>query len=295
MIFDLQDVGVRFFTYLSTLHYVLEACAENNIPLIVLDRPNPNTHYIDGPVLDLKNKSFVGMHPVPIVYGMTIGEYAKMINGEKWLKNQVKCDLTVIPVQNFTHNTPYTLSVRPSPNLPNEKSIALYPSLCLLEPTEVSVGRGTSTQFQIYGHPEFRNKHFYFKPKPNFGSKYPKHNNVLCYGKDLSNVPSPNKIELKWIIDAYQNFPYPDSFFLNGFNRIAGNSKLKQQLINGTSEKEIRKSWAKDLNEFKKVGELITKVVKGLSENPNDNSKVEEEVRKEVINLTAAFPIYKNL
>ena len=255
MIFDLQDVGVRFYTYLSTLHYVMEACAENNIPLIVLDRPNPNIQYVDGPILESTYKSFVGMHPVPIVYGMTIGEYAQMINGEGWLNNKIKVELKIIPIKNYTRDTFYELPIRPSPNLPNSKAIALYPSLCLMETTVYSIGRGTELQFQIYGHPEYKYRNFSFKPRPNFGSKYPKHNNVLCYGKDLSNVPSPKKIELKWIIDAYRNFPYPDSFFLNGFNRIAGNSKLKQQLINGTSEIEIRKSWVKDLNEFKKVRE----------------------------------------
>ena len=255
MIFDLQDVGVRFYTYLSTLHYVMEACAENNIPLIVLDRPNPNIQYVDGPILESTYKSFVGMHPVPIVYGMTIGEYAQMINGEGWLNNKIKVELKIIPIKNYTRDTFYELPIRPSPNLPNSKAIALYPSLCLMETTVYSIGRGTELQFQIYGHPEYKYRNFSFKPRPNFGSKYPKHNNVLCYGKDLSNVPSPKKIELKWIIDAYRNFPYPDSFFLNGFNRIAGNQKLKQQLINGTSEIEIRKSWVKDLNEFKKVRE----------------------------------------
>ncbi len=255
MIFDLQDVGVRFYTYLSTLHYVMEACAENNIPLIVLDRPNPNIHYVDGPLLESSYKSFVGMHPVPIVYGMTIGEYAQMINGEGWLNNEIKVKLKIIPIKNYTRKTSYELPIRPSPNLPNSKAIALYPSLCLIEPTVYSIGRGTELQFQIYGHPVYKNKDFYFKPKPNFGSKYPKHNNILCYGRDLSNVPSPKKIELKWIIDAYRNFPYPDSFFLNGFNRIAGNSKLKLQLIKGVSEKEIRKSWINDLQKFKKVRE----------------------------------------
>jgi len=171
MVFDLQDVGVRFYTYLSTLHNVMEACAENNIPLIVLDRPNPNAHYIDGPVLNLEHKSFVGMHPVPIVYGMTIGEYAQMINGEKWLANSIKCDLTIIPLKNYTHQTTYQLTVRPSPNLPNKQSIALYPSLCLLEPTKVSIGRGTDLQFQVYGHPGFPKTDFSYVPKSNFGSK----------------------------------------------------------------------------------------------------------------------------
>ena len=262
MIFDLQDVGVRFYTYLSTLHYVMEACAENNIPLIVLDRPNPNIQYVDGPILESTYKSFVGMHPVPIVYGMTIGEYAQMINGEGWLNNKIKVELKIIPIKNYTRDTFYELPIRPSPNLPNSMAIALYPSLCLMEATVYSIGRGTELQFQIYGHPEYKYRNFSFKPRPNFGSKYPKHNNVLCYGKDLSNVPSPKKIELKWIIDAYRNFPYPNSFFLNGFNRIAGNSKLKQQLINGTSEIEIRKSWIKDLNEFKKVREKYLIYVK---------------------------------
>ena len=262
MIFDLQDVGVRFYTYLSTLHYVMEACAENNIPLIVLDRPNPNIQYVDGPILESTYKSFVGMHPVPIVYGMTIGEYAQMINGEGWLNNKIKVELKIIPIKNYTRDTFYELPIRPSPNLPNSKAIALYPSLCLMETTVYSIGRGTELQFQIYGHPEYKYRNFSFKPRPNFGSKYPKHNNVLCYGKDLSNVPSPKKIELKWIIDAYRNFPYPDSFFLDGFNRIAGNSKLKQQLVNGTSEIEIRKSWVKDLNEFKKVREKYLIYVK---------------------------------
>ena len=153
MVFDLQDVGVRFYTYISTLHYIMEACAEKNIPLIVLDRPNPNAHFIDGPVLEKDCKSFVGMHPVPIVYGMTIGEYALMINGEGWLRNKIKCQLRVIKIKNYKHNTPYELPQRPSPNLPNAKAIALYPSLCLFEPTAISVGRGTEMQFQIFGHP----------------------------------------------------------------------------------------------------------------------------------------------
>ncbi len=240
MIFDLQDVGVRFYTYLSTLHYVMEACAENNIPLIVLDRPNPNIQYVDGPILESTYKSFVGMHPVPIVYGMTIGEYAQMINGEGWLNNKIKVDLKIIPIKNYTRDTFYELPIRPSPNLPNSKAIELYPSLCLMEPTVYSIGRGTELQFQIYGHPEYKNKGFYFKPRPNFGSKYPKHQNVLCYGKDLSNVSSPTKIELKWIIDAYQNFPHPDSFFL--CDVIA-------------STYGILKSREKNLNKFKKVRE----------------------------------------
>ena len=253
MVFDLQDVGVRFYTYLSTLHNVMEACAENNIPLIVLDRPNPNAHYIDGPVLNLEHKSFVGMHPVPIVYGMTIGEYAQMINGEKWLANSIKCDLTVIPLQNYTHQTTYELKVRPSPNLPNKQSIALYPSLCLLEPTKVSIGRGTDLQFQVYGHPGFPKTDFSYVPKSNFGSKNPKHNGQICYGENLTTVNPPSRIELKWLLNAYSSFPEKDSFFLKGFERISGVSSLKNQLIEGASEKTIRDSWTDGLNEFKKV------------------------------------------
>jgi uncharacterized protein YbbC (DUF1343 family) len=253
MVFDLQDVGVRFYTYLSTLHNVMEACAENNIPLIVLDRPNPNAHYIDGPVLNLEHKSFVGMHPVPIVYGMTIGEYAQMINGEKWLANSIKCNLTVIPLENYTHQTTYKLTVRPSPNLPNKQSIALYPSLCLLEPTKVSVGRGTDLQFQIYGHPGFPKTDFSYVPKSNFGSKNPKHKGQICYGENLTTVNPPSKIELKWLLNAYSNFSEKDSFFLKGFERISGVSSLKKQLIDGASEKTIRNSWTDGLNKFKKI------------------------------------------
>jgi len=253
MVFDLQDVGVRFYTYLSTLHNVMEACAENNIPLIVLDRPNPNTHYIDGPVLNLEHKSFVGMHPVPIVYGMTIGEYAQMINGEKWLANSIKCDLTIIPLKNYTHQTTYELTVRPSPNLPNKQSIALYPSLCLLEPTRVSIGRGTDLQFQVYGHPGFPKTDFSYVPKSNFGSKNPKHKGQICYGENLTTINPPSKIELKWLMNAYSDFPEKDSFFLKGFERISGVSNLKKQLIGGASEKTIRNSWTDDLNKFKKT------------------------------------------
>ena len=253
MVFDLQDVGVRFFTYLSTLHYVMEACAEQNIPLIVLDRPNPNSHYIDGPVLNHENSSFVGMHPVPIVYGMTIGEYAKMINGEGWLSNGISCDLTVIPIQNYTHKTPYELIIRPSPNLPNAQAIALYPSLCLLEQTVISIGRGTNKQFQIYGHPSFPKNQFSFTPKPNFGAKSPKQNGILCYGIDLTKIKKPDRVELKWLIDAYTNFTEKSGFFLKGFNRISGINDLKIQIEQEIPESEIRKTWNQDLEKFKKI------------------------------------------
>jgi uncharacterized protein YbbC (DUF1343 family) len=255
MIFDLQDVGVRFFTYLSTLHYVMEACAENDIPMIILDRPNPNLHYVDGPVMEEAYTSFLGMHPVPIVYGMTIGEYAKMINGEGWLKEGIRCKLSIIPVKNYNRKSTYELSVRPSPNLPNPQSIALYPSLCLLEPTAISVGRGTDFQFQIYGHPKLPKGDFSFTPLPNFGAKNPKLKGQLCYGKNLTKVLRPNQLELKWLIDAYNNFPKSNIFFLKGFNKIAGNSSLKEQLISGVSEIEIRKSWKSKLKIFKRIRE----------------------------------------
>ena len=253
IIFDLQDVGVRFYTYISTLHYVMEACAEMKIPLIVLDRPNPNLHYIDGPVLEEEYSSFIGMHPVPIVYGMTIGEYALMINGEGWLKNDLVTELEIIPIKNYTRKSVYDLPKRPSPNLPNSQSIALYPSLCLLEQTVISIGRGTEKQFQIFGHPKLKINNYTFKPLPNFGSKNPKHNGIVCYGKNLSKVPKPKKIELKWIIEAYKYFPNQNGFFLKGFNLIAGNEKLKQQLISFSSENKIRKSWEPELELFKKI------------------------------------------
>jgi uncharacterized protein YbbC (DUF1343 family) len=253
MLFDLQDVGVRFYTYLSTLHYVMEACAENGIPLIILDRPNPNAHYTDGPILEEDCKSFVGMHPVPIVSGMTIGEYAKMINGEGWLSDGIQCDLRVVPLKNYTHQTTYEIPLRPSPNLPNAHSIALYPSLCLLEPTVISVGRGTEMQFQIYGHPQLPETNFSFTPRPNYGSKNPKLKDQLCHGVDLRNFERPKKIKLQWLIQAHRDFPDKEHFFKKGFYRIAGNKKLQKQLAQGMNEQQIRKTWEKDLEKFKKT------------------------------------------
>src|SRR5690554_4777220 len=187
LIFDIQDVGARFYTYISTLHYVMEACAESGIPVIVLDRPNPNGHYIDGPILEKEHQSFVGMHPIPIVHGMTMGEYAKMINGEGWLENKIQCELTVIPMENYDHKKEYSLPIKPSPNLPNDKAINLYPSLCFFEGTLLSEGRGTEMQFQIYGAPFLlKEKYpFTFTSNPNEGSKSPKFKDQLCYGKDL--------------------------------------------------------------------------------------------------------------
>ena len=253
IIFDLQDVGARFYTFLSTLHYVMEACAEANIPLLLLDRPNPNSHYVDGPVLNLKFKTFVGMHPVPIVHGMTLGEYAKMINGEGWLGENLKCELKIIKVKNYTHKTKYILPIRPSPNLPNSQSISLYPSLCLLEPTNISIGRGTEKQFQIYGHPNFPESKFTFKPNPNFGSKNPKWNGETCFGVSLENLKVLNQLDLRWLIDAYNKLPKNNVFFKNSFERIAGNSQLREQIINNVTINEIRKSWEPELTNYKNM------------------------------------------
>ena len=253
VVFDIQDVGTRFYTFVSTLHYMMEGCAALDIPLIVLDRPNPNGHYVDGPVLDLNYKSFVGMHAVPITHGMTLGEFAKMINGEHWLEDDLNCDLTVIPVANYNRKDAYMLPIPPSPNLPNQKAINLYPSLCLFEGTQVSVGRGTENQFQIFGSPFLgdENYSFQFIPKPNFGAKNPKHNAKTCYGKDLKNVDFLNEINLNWLIEAYENTTDKSSFFNSFFTKLAGQTILQQQIEKGWSALEIKKSWQKDLEQFK--------------------------------------------
>jgi len=253
VVFDIQDVGVRFYTYISTLHYIMEACAENNIPVLVLDRPNPNAHYVDGPTLKIEHKSFVGMHPVPLVYGMTIGEYAKMINGENWLKNNVKCDLTVIPLKNYTHQIPYHLPIRPSPNLPNDQSINLYPSLGFFEGTIINAGRGTENQFQQYGAPFFPKSEFSYTPQPNFGSKYPKYEGKLCYGVNLKNVERLSSVNIKYLHDAFNKTPKTEEFFGATFTVHAGNLELEQQLKEGLSVKQIHDSWQPAIEEFKKV------------------------------------------
>ena len=253
MIFDIQDVGARFYTYISTLHYVMEACAENNIALLVFDRPNPNGTIVDGPVLEMEHKSFVGMHPIPVLHGMTIGEYAKMINGEKWLANGVTCNLTVIPNANYKRDMPHSLPIKPSPNLPNDQSINLYASLCFFEGTNVSVGRGTEKQFQIYGSPFLLKTDFLFTPIPNFGAKEPMHKDILCYGEDLSKIKKVNRLELKWLIKAYANTSDKTVFFNDFFTKLAGTKKLQEQIIEGVSEKDIRKSCATDLNAFKET------------------------------------------
>jgi uncharacterized protein YbbC (DUF1343 family) len=259
IVFDIQDVGVRFYTYLSTLHYIMEAGAESNIPVIVLDRPNPNGSRVDGEILNFKYKSFVGIHPVPILYGMTIGEYAKMINGEGWLKGNLKADLTVIPLKNYTHSSLYYLPVKPSPNLPNELSIYLYPSLALFEGTVFSVGRGTNNQFQIYGNPLYKKHSFSFVPQSMEGAKYPKHKGKTCYGVDLRSayIDLNRGIDLSYLLDAYKNYPYKKRFFLKNrfFDKLAGSNRLRKQIEAGMSSKEIKSSWKKGLNQFKLIRE----------------------------------------
>ncbi len=255
MIFDLQDVGARFYTYISTLHYVMEACAEANIPVIIFDRPNPNGHYVDGPILEPEYKSFVGMHPIPVVHGMTIGEYARMINGEKWLKNGIQCKLTVIPIKNYTHNTAYSLPIKPSPNLPNDTSINLYPSLCFFEGTNVSVGRGTNKQFQVFGSPNLPKDHYTysFTPQPNEGAKTPPHLGKICFGMDLSTSKQLTSLDLSYLIEAYQHSSNKKSFFNAFFIKLAGTKNLQLQIEQGLSEKEIKATWAKGLEEFKNM------------------------------------------
>jgi uncharacterized protein YbbC (DUF1343 family) len=253
MVFDLQDVGARFYTYISSLHYIMEACAENNIQLIVLDRPNPNGAIVDGPILEKEYTSFVGMHPIPLLHGMTIGEYAKMINGEKWLKNGIICNLTVIPCLNYKREMTYRLPVKPSPNLPNDQAVNLYPSLCLFEGTNVSVGRGTEMQFQIYGSPYLPKSDFSFTPIPNLGAKDPVYKDQVCYGENLTSIPRVNQLELKWLISAYTTTSDKSKFFTDFFTKLSGTKKLQQQIESGISEQEIRKSWKKGLNQFKKT------------------------------------------
>ena len=253
VVFDIQDVGSRFYTFISTLHIVMEACAENNIPIIVLDRPNPVGSIVDGPILEKEFTSFVGMDAIPILHGMTFGEYAKMLNGEKWLENGVQCKLTVIECKNYKREMPYHLPVKPSPNLPNDQSINLYASLCLFEGTNVSMGRGTETQFQIYGSPYLPKSDFVFTPKPNFGAKEPTYNGVLCYGEDLTQYPKLDKIELKWLIKAYNTTSDKSRFFNKFFTRLAGTKKLQEQIEAGVSEEEIRNSWKEGLDNFKKI------------------------------------------
>jgi len=252
VVFDIQDVGVRFFTYISSLHYLMEACAENNKALIILDRPNPNGSYVDGPVRKPEQKSFVGMHEIPIVHGMTIGEYARMINGEGWLKDQKVCSLDVVPLKNWKHSDPYSLSLRPSPNLPNDHAIGLYPSTCLFEGTALSIGRGTQNPFEVTGHPDLKNQPYEFTPVSIQGmSKEPPLKNKTCYGLDMRNEKIRRYINLAPLITMYNAFPDKDKFFIPYFDKLAGNTVLKDQIRAGMSEKAIRESWKEELDAFK--------------------------------------------
>ncbi|HUR65198.1 MAG TPA: DUF1343 domain-containing protein [Chitinophagaceae bacterium] len=284
LIFDIQDVGVRFYTFISSLEEFMEAAMELGKPLMILDRPNPNGHYVDGPVLDIKYRSFVGRQPVPIVYGMTVAEYAFMIAGENWLSERANATYAyyktaqnsadtpfhfqVIKCKGYDHKTKYVLPVKPSPNLPNIQSIYLYPSTCFFEGTVLSEGRGTDKPFQVFGHPSLPKDLYSFTPNPNEGAKNSKLYGQLCYGWDLSGSPEEvlkkvdNKVQLKWLLEAYKLFPDKEKFFIipksgkmeeSFFNKLAGNNELWQQVKNGTSEEEIRKSWEPKLNEFKQI------------------------------------------
>lgn len=258
MVFDIQDVGVRFYTYIATLQLVMEACAEHNTPIIVLDRPNPNGHYVDGPTMMKEHKSYLGLNPIPLVYGMTIGEYAQMLNGENWLEDGKKADLTVITLENYTHESDYHLPIRPSPNLPSDVSITLYPSLGLFEGTNVNAGRGTEFQFQRYGASFMDSTQYDFSyvPAPNFGSKTPKEDGKTCFGKDLSKMERMNEVSVKWVMDAYNNTLDKSKFFLtSGFTKHAGTPLLQQQIEQGLSEAEIKATWQDDLTAFKKIRE----------------------------------------
>lgn len=254
IIFDIQDVGARFYTYISTMHYIMEACAEFGKELMVFDRPNPNGHYVDGPVLDPQFRTFVGMHEIPIVHGLTVGELAQMINGEGWLENGAKCLLTVIKCSEYNHQKPYSLPIRTSPNLPNDQAARLYPTLCLFEGTVMSIGRGTDFPFQVIGYPDPVFGSFSFTPRSIEGvSKYPKLENQLCWGIDLRNKKGNLDFTLSYLIDAYNKFPEKDKFFIKSFTRLAGNDKLQQQIIAGLSEEDIRQTWQKELQIYKKI------------------------------------------
>lgn len=250
IIFDIQDVGVRFYTYISTMHYVMEACAENGIPVIILDRPNPNGHYISGPVLDTAYSSFVGKHPVPLVHGLTVGELAQMINGEKWISKE--CDLTIINCKNYTHSKKFELPINPSPNLPNMQSVYLYPSLGLFEGTVISVGRGTDFPFQVYGHPSFDSTLFTFTPRPITGaSNNPKFKHQKCYGYDLRKIDVSNGFTLSFLINAYKKCPKNEQFFNPFFEKLTGNQLLQEMIEKGKTEDEIFASWKDDLEQYK--------------------------------------------
>ena len=263
VLFDIQDVGARFYTYISTLTYVMEACAEAGIPVMVLDRPNPNGHYVDGPVLEPAYSSFVGLHPVPVVHGMTIGEYARMVNGEGWLKNGIQCDLTVIPMEHYRHDRPYDLPVKPSPNLPNQRSILLYPSICFFEGTVVSCGRGTDAPFQQFGAPDWPGDAgspyaTTFIPQAKEGAGFPKHEGKTCRGYDLRSLPTDSlyarkQLNISYLLRFYEGYPDKENFFLENkfFDKLAGTDTFRKQIVAGWSEEQIRATWRDGLRAFK--------------------------------------------
>lgn len=260
LLFDIQDVGTRFYTYISSLQELMESAAENNKSIIILDRPNPNGHYVDGPVLlDTSLRSFVGMQPVPIVHGMTVGEYARMLNGEKWLKKGLKARLTVISCLHYDHHTMYQLPVKPSPNLPNMAAIYLYPATCLFEGTVLSLGRGTDLPFQVFGHPSYPKDLYSFTPRSTSGAKEPPLKNVTCYGYNLTGTPEAvraemdNKLQLKWLLQAYDLYEEKENFFTPFFDKLAGNTTLQRQIKQGLSEEDIRQSWEPALTQFKTI------------------------------------------
>jgi uncharacterized protein YbbC (DUF1343 family) len=257
MIYDIQDVGVRFYTYISTLHYVMEACAENHVPLLILDRPDPLGYYIDGPVLEPEYRSFIGLHPIPVVYAMTAGELACMINGEKWLAGGAQCELHVISCLNYDHNAHYRLPVNPSPNLNGMEAIYLYPSICFFEGTMMSLGRGTPSPFRVIGHPDYPDRSFSFIPRAGKSNLEPLLRDKTCYGIDLTSLSTDSlkqlhSINLQWLLDAYKKMDKGSLFFNDYINRLAGTGKLKEQVVAGLTEKQIRQSWQPGLDEFSK-------------------------------------------
>lgn len=256
VIFDIQDVGARFYTYTSTMHYVMEACAENNKEFIVLDRPNPNGHYVDGPVLDKAFSSFVGLNAIPIVHGCTVGELARLINGEGWLKNGIRCKLNVVTCLNYRHSKRYSPPIAPSPNLPNLQAILLYPSLCLFEGTEISVGRGTDTQFQVVGSPVTRANAYTFTPEDKDGAVNPMHEGKKCYGLDLTTIDAKKQgFTLKYLLDFYQKSPNKATFFTSPafFDKLAGTDSLRKEIMAGKTEAQIRSQWINALNQYKQI------------------------------------------
>ncbi|MFM7328841.1 MAG: exo-beta-N-acetylmuramidase NamZ domain-containing protein [Bacteroidota bacterium] len=254
VLFDMQDIGVRFFTYISSLHYMIEACAEQGKPLIILDRPNPNGGYVDGPMMETAHKSFVGMHPIPVVHGMTIGEYARMVNGERWLSGGLQCDLKVIPVTGWKHGDPWHVAVKPSPNLPNDHAIRIYPSTCFFEGTVLSIGRGTMNPFEQTGHPDLKNYKHTFTPVSIPGmSKTPPLMNQLCHGLDFRTMEVNDRLNLAPLIELYNAFPDKDKFFISYFEKLAGTATLREQIRQGVSEEKIRESWQPGLKAFREM------------------------------------------